>query len=311
MILNSCLVTGGAGFIGSHLVEKLLIDGYKVIVLDNSSRENLSHLKNDKNLSVVKIDLSSKGNKLEKYFRGIDWVFHLAGKSSIALSIDKPTDCHKANVNSTLYVLEACRRAKIKKFVYAASSTCYGIPDVYPTPETAAIRPQYPYALTKYIGEQYVLHWGKIYKLPVVSLRLFDIYGAPVNRFGSFGPLLSIFMAQKLKGIPFTVAGDGTQRRDFTFVTDVVTAFIAAAKSKISGEVFNVGSGETHTINEMVKFVGGKVAYIPKRMDERDFNFADISKIRKMLGWMPKVSFTDGMRKVMEVEGKVGKRREK
>jgi UDP-glucose 4-epimerase len=311
MISNSCLVTGGAGFIGSHLVTKLLADGHKVIVLDHSLGENLSHLKNNKNLSVVKIDISVDGNKLARYFKDIDWVFHLAGKSSIALSIDKPSDCHKVNVSSTLYVLEACRRAKIKKFVYAASSTCYGIPDKYPTPETAPIRPQYPYALTKYIGEQYVFHWGKIYKLPVVSLRLFDIYGVPVNKFGSFGPLLSIFMAQKLKGIPLTVAGDGTQKRDFTYVTDVVTAFITAAKSKISGEVFNVGSGETHTINEMVKFIGWGVVYIPKRRDERDCNFADISKIRKMLRWVPEVSFTEGMRKVMEAEGKMGKRRKK
>jgi len=308
------IVTGGAGFIGSHLVEKLLADGYKVTVLDNFStgrRENLVGHERNKHLILKKIDIGADWSDLIDYFNGVDWVFHLAALADIVPSIVKPLTYHHANVDGTVNVLEASRRANVKRFIYAASSSCYGIPDKYPTPETAPVRPQYPYALTKYIGEQYVLHWGKIYKLPVVSLRLFDIYGAPVNKFGSFGPLLSIFMAQKLKGIPLTVAGDGTQRRDFTFVTDVVTAFITAAKSKISDEVFNVGSGEIHTINEMAKFIGGKVAYIPKRSDERDCNFADISKIKKMLGWEPKVSFLDGMRKVMEAEGKMGKGREK
>ncbi len=308
---KSCLVTGGAGFIGSYLVEKLLNDGHKVIVLDHSQRENLSHLKTNRRLSVVKIDVSAGVDKLVRYFKGVDWVFHLAGRSEVTNSFIHPLEYHRVNVNGTLYTLEASRKAKIKKFIYAASSTCYGIPDIYPTPETAPVKPQHPYALTKYLGEQYTLAWGRIYRIPVVSLRLFDIYGARINKFGSFGPLLTIFINQKIQGLPLTVAGDGMQRRDFTYVTDVVAAFIAAAESKISGEVFNVGSGETHTINEMVKFIGEKVVYIPKRRDERSCNFADISKIKKMLGWMPKISFKDGMRKVMEAESKMSKGRER
>jgi len=308
---KNCLVTGGTGFIGSHLVARLLKDGHKVRVLYKHSAKSLSQLKNHKNLLMLKMDVSIYSKKLEDCFRGIDWVFHLAGKTKSSSSIKDSSDYHRVNVNGTLYVLEASRKAKVKKFLYAASSACYGEADIFPTPETAAVNPQYPYALTKYLGELYALSWGKIYKIPVISLRLFDIYGTPVNKFGSFGPLLSIFMAQKLKGIPLTVAGDGRQRRDFTFVSDVVEAFLVAAKSKISNEVFNVGSGETHTINEMVKFIGGKVTYIPKQFDKRDCNFADISKIKKMLGWEPKVSFLDGMRKVMEAKGKMGKGREK
>lgn len=311
MIHNSCLVTGGAGFIGSHLVERLLKDGHRVTVVTRSSTASLCHLQNNRNLSVVKTDISDPKNRLEECCRGVDWVFHLAGKSNIASSINTPMDYHKANVSSTLYVLEACRKAKIKKFVYAASATCYGVPDVYPTPETAKIKPQNPYALTKYLGEVYTLCWGQVYKLPVVSLRLFDIYGSRINKYGTYGPLLSIFMAQKLKGIPFTVAGDGRQRRDFTYVTDVVDAFIMAGASKISGEVFNVGSGKIHSINEMVKLLKGSVAYIAKRPGERDCNFADISKIKRMLGWRPKVSFEEGMRKVLQAEGHMGKRGKK
>jgi UDP-glucose 4-epimerase len=183
--------------------------------------------------------------------------------------------------------------------VYAASSSCYGIPDVYPTPETAEIRPEYPYAFTKYLGEQYVLHYHQVYKIPTVSLRLFNVYGPRIRTYGTYGPVFSIFLAQKLKKHPYTVVGDGTQRRDFTFVSDVVNAFIAAAKSNICGQVFNVGSGGTYSVNQLVKLIGGPVIYIPKRPGEPDCTFADITKINKMLKWKPRVAFEDGVRLVI------------
>ena len=176
-------------------------------------------------------------------------------------------------------VVECARQAGVKRFVYAASSSCYGIPDLYPTPETAPIRPQYPYALTKNLGEQIVLHWGQVYELPVVSLRLFNVYGPWSRTSGTYGAVFGVFLAQKLAGKPFTVVGDGTQTRDFTFVTDVVDAFVCAAQSDVCNEVFNVGTGGTYSVNRLVALLGGGVVYVPKRPGEPDCTLADTSKI--------------------------------
>jgi UDP-glucose 4-epimerase len=203
-------------------------------------------------------------------------------------------------VDATIAVLEAARSSGVKRFIYAASSSCYGIPDQLPTPETAPIRTEYPYALTKYIGEQYMLHWNKVYKLPCVSLRLFNVFGLRSRTSGVYGAVFGVFLAQKLAGKPFTVVGDGTQSRDFTFVTDVVDAFVRAAESQVEGEIFNVGSGSTYSINYLVEFLGSDVVHIPKRPSEPDCTFADIRKISQVLGWRPKVSFEEGMQIMLE-----------
>jgi UDP-glucose 4-epimerase len=278
-----CIVTGSDGFIGSHLVEQLQRDGHRVRGLD----------------SARGIDLAADTVPV-RYFRGIDWVFHLAGASDIIPSIVRPADYHRANVTATVNVLEACRRAGIKKFIYAASSTCYGKNPPIPTRETAPIAPQFPYALTKYIGELYALHYAHVYALPVISLRLFNVYGPRVRATADYGPVLSTFMAQKLAGRPFTVVGDGGQKRDFTFVRDVVDAMIIAAGSCVSGEVFNVGTGNPQTVNRLVELLGGgRVVHIPKRPGEPDTTHADIAKIQQMLGWKPKVSFEEGIAQVL------------
>ncbi len=292
-----CLVTGGAGFIGSHLVEHLLADGHTVTVLDNFSTgrmENLGQTKDNSRLAIHHVDVSSY-SEITQFFENVDWVFHLAALADIVPSIQQPLTYHKANVDGTIAVLEATRAADAKRFVYAASSSCYGIPDEFPTPETAPIRPMYPYALTKYLGEQYVLHWNKVYKLPCISLRLFNVYGPRSRTSGAYGAVFGVFLAQKLAGKPFTVVGDGTQTRDFTFVTDVVDAFVRAAEFDIGGEVFNVGSGNTYSVNHLVSLLGGDVVHIPKRPGEPDCTFADIGKISRMLGWWPKVSLEDGV----------------
>src|SRR3989338_2503093 len=296
------LVTGGAGFIGSHLVDKLLEDGHRITALDLFTEGKNQHVRDKKTkgyFRLIKSDISRSEEVKPHFFKNIDWVFHLAGRSNIVPSIEDPVGYHHANVTGTINILEASRYAKIKKFVYAASSSCYGIPDKYPTSETAEIRPQYPYAFTKYLGEQYVLHYHNVYKLPVVSLRLFNVYGPRIRTYGTYGPVFSIFLAQKLKNKPFTVVGDGSQARDFTYVTDVVDAFITAAKSDISGEVFNVGSGGTYSVNDLVKLIGGPVIYIPRRPGEPNCTFADITKIKRDLHWKPNISFKEGIEKVM------------
>lgn len=297
------IVTGGAGFIGSHLVELLLEKGAQVVVLDNFStgrQENLEHIKNSSNLVVQQCDLGDDLNSFIHFFKDTDYVFHLAALADIVPSIKRPLDYHRSNVTSTVNVVEASRQMKVKKFIYAASSSCYGIVTQFPTSEQYPVDPQYPYALTKYLGEQYVFHWGKVYGLKFISLRLFNVYGPRSRTSGTYGAVFGVFLAQKLSGKPFTVVGDGNQKRDFVFVKDVVEAFYLAAMSSLTGEIFNVGSGQPHSINELVELLGGDKVYLPKRPGEPDCTHADITKIKKMLGWEPKVSFEEGVKIMLD-----------
>jgi UDP-glucose 4-epimerase len=296
-----CIVTGGAGFIGSHLTEALVTKGYRVVILDNFSTgrmDNIKDFKDNPHIKVEKVDITDF-SAVSKAFEDTTFVFHLAALADIVPSIQEPLKYHNVNVNGTITVLEAARRAGVKKFIYAASSSCYGIPDNFPTSETAPIRPMYPYALTKNIGEQYMFHWNKIYHLPCVSLRLFNVFGPRARTTGTYGAVFGVFLAQKLAGKPFTVVGDGNQTRDFTFVADVADAFVKAAESVISGEIFNVGSGGTYSVNELVSLLGGDVTHIAKRPGEPDCTFADITKIQKTLGWKPKVSFKEGVQQML------------
>jgi len=296
------VVTGGAGFIGSHLVDRLLADGHTVTVLDNLATGRLANLARhdaDPRLRFHRVDVADP-DAIRPYFEGQEWVFHLAALADIVPSIQRPLLYHRSNVDGTIAVLEASRSAGVERFVYAASSSCYGIPDEYPTPETAPIRTMYPYALTKYLGEEYVLHWCRTYHLPCVSLRLFNVYGPRVPASGSYGAVFRVFLAQKLAGKPLTVVGDGEQTRDFTFVTDVAAAFVAAASSDGKGEIFNVGSGGTYSINRLARILGGEVVHIPKRPGEPDCTYADTRKIREVLGWRPQVSFEEGVRIMLD-----------
>ena len=296
------LVTGGAGFIGSHLVERLLKEGREVVVLDdlsNGREENLAPHKG-RALTFHRVDASDFA-AIRPFFDGVSWVFHLAALADIVPSIVDPLKYHRANVDSTVAVLEAARAVKALRFVYASSSSCYGLAKEVPTPETASISPMYPYALSKYLGEQCVLHWARVYKMNALALRLFNVYGPRSRTTGAYGAVFGVFLAQKLAGKPFTIVGDGEQTRDFTYVTDVVAAFIAAAESDVSGTVFNVGSGGTYSVNELVRLLGGgKVTRLPKRPGEPDCTFADIRRIEADLGWEPKVSFASGVAHVLE-----------
>lgn len=295
------LISGGAGFIGSHLADYLIERGNEVIVLDNLSTgriENLTCAK-DKHCQVHTVDVSDL-DRIQGYFAGIDYVFHLAALADIVPSIERPLDYHKANVNGTVAMLEAARRARVKKFIYAASSSCYGIQEEFPTDEEAAIQPQYPYALTKCIAEEYLFAWSRFYRLPVMSLRLFNVYGPRSRTSGAYGAVFGVFLAQKLAGQRFTVVGDGRQTRDFVYVKDVVKAFCMAAESDINNEVFNVGSGKTYSVNMLVELLEGEKVYIPKRPGEPDCTHADIHKIGSVLGWHPEVSFEEGVKIMLE-----------
>lgn len=296
------LVTGGAGFIGSHTVDRLLKEGFEVRVIDNFStgrRENLTHCQSHPRLKIFERNIQDAEGTRELY-EGVDWVIHLAALADIVPSIEKPKDYYEANVQGSFTVIENSKIANVKRFVYSASSSCYGLAKQVPTPENAPIQPQYPYALTKNLGEQLVMHWAQVYQVPAVSLRFFNVYGPRSRTSGTYGAVFGVFLKQKLAGNPYTVVGDGTQSRDFTFVTDIVDAIYSAASSQIVGEVFNVGSGNHYSINKLVQLLGGPVTFIPKRPGEPDITFADITKIKKSLNWTPVVSLEAGVEQMLQ-----------
>lgn len=295
------IVTGGAGFIGSHMVELLLNKGFSVIAIDNMSNgqtENITRFNNNPKYSFCNIDLSKDFD--DCVFKGSKYVFHMAALADIVPSINEPLKYHEANVTGTVRVLEACRKYGIKKLVYSASSSCYGIPDKYPTTEEATIQPQYPYAFTKYIGEQYVLFWHKLYKIPVVSLRYFNVFGTRARNNNTYGAVFKVFLSQRLHKKPLTIVGDGKQSRDFIYVTDVAEANLIAAESKLNGEILNIGAGKPKSINCLASLISDEILFVPKRPGEPETTHADITKAKKLLNWKPKIAFEDGVKIMIE-----------
>ncbi|HEX4411560.1 MAG TPA: NAD-dependent epimerase/dehydratase family protein [Xanthobacteraceae bacterium] len=295
------VVTGGAGFIGSHMVDLLLSRGYRVRVIDSlvGGREaNLAHHAGDSRLTFERGDIR-RLDPSSALFADVAIVIHFAGIGDIVPSIERPIDYMETNVQGTVRVLECARTAKVKKFVYAASSSCYGLAAV-PTREDHPIAPEHPYGLSKYLGETAALHWHQVYRLPVNSVRIFNAYGPRVRTTGAYGAVFGVFFKQKLAGKPFTVIGDGTQRRDFLFVTDVASAFLLAAESELTGEIWNLGAGDPQSVNRLVDLLGGSVVYIPKRPGEPDCTWAEIGKIQRDLGWKAVVPFDQGVHRMME-----------
>lgn len=294
------VVTGGAGFIGSHLVDALVRRGHEVRIFDDFSgghKSNIEHQLAASRAMLTTGDIRSLDIN-NVVFQGADYVFHLAGIGDIVPSIERPIDYMDVNVQGTIRVLEAARAHRVKKVVYAASSSCYGLATT-PTSEDHPINPQYPYALSKNLGEQALFHWAKVYQLPVNSVRIFNAYGPRVRTTGAYGAVLGVFLRQKLAGSPMTVVGDGTQRRDFVHVRDVAEAFCLAAETPISSEVWNCGANDPKAVNELVQLIGGDVVYIPRRPGEPDCTWADTSKIRRDLGWQPTVSFREGVAEML------------
>jgi UDP-glucose 4-epimerase len=294
------VVTGGAGFIGSHMVDLLLERGYRVRVVDNlvGGREsNLAHHRDNPDLAFERCDIAD----LEPgaaVFADAAFVFHFAGIGDIVPSIERPSEYMMTNVQGTVRVLEAARAAGVRKFVYAASSSCYGLAAT-PTREDHPVAPQYPYALSKYMGEGAVLHWHRVYRLPVNSIRIFNAYGTRVRTTGAYGAVFGVFFRQKLAGQPFTVVGDGSQRRDFVYASDVAEAFLRAATTPLAGEIWNLGAGNPQSVNRLVELIGGPVTHIPKRPAEPDVTWADIGKIERDLGWRPQIPFAEGVSRMM------------
>lgn len=299
--MKKCIVTGGAGFIGSNLVEKLINSNYKINIIDNLSTGLKSNLKTfEKKINFYEKDISDIEQLDDIIFEDVDYIFHLAGLADIVPSIENPEKYFKSNVLGTLNVLQKSKKHKVKKFIYAASASCYGIPRKFPITEKSEIITEYPYALTKNLGEQMVMHWAKVYKIPYISLRFFNAYGQRSRTTGAYGAMFGVFLAQKLNKLPLTIVGDGSQTRDFIHVNDLVDAVVKAAEHPIKNEIFNVASGVETSVNTIADIIGGKKILIPKRPGEPDRSLADISKIKKLIGWKPQISINEGVKMLLK-----------
>lgn len=292
------LVTGGAGFIGSNLVDELINQGYNVTVLDNLStgkKENLNP-----KAKFVEADITNL-EQIKPHFSGIDYVFHLAALPRVQWSIENPIETHNANVNGTLNVLVAARDAKVKRLVYSASSSAYGDADKLPLTEDMLPMPMSPYGLHKYVGEHYARLFSLLYGLETVSLRYFNVYGPRMAFEGAYVTVIAVFLKQKKEGKKMTITGDGTQTRDFTYVGDVVRANIAAATSQKAGkgEVINIGAGDNQSVNEVAEKLGGEFEHIAPRIEPHD-TLADTSKAKELINWQAQVGFDEGIRKAVK-----------
>lgn len=286
------IVTGGAGFIGSNLVDILIERGDEVIVIDNlatGKKENLNP-----RAKFIEADICDY-EKIASHFTGADGVFHLAALPRVQLSIEKPVETHRANVLGTINVLIAARDNKIKRVVYSASSSAYGGQLTLPLKEEMTPYPMSPYGLQKLEGEEYCRLFSELFGLETVCLRYFNVYGPRMADEGSYVTVIAIFLRQKKNGEKLTVTGDGTQTRDFTHVADVARANLAAMESgKVGkGEVINIGSGSNKSVNEVAALAGGDIEYIPARKGEPHDTLADISRAKLLLEWEPKEDFEE------------------
>ena len=293
------LVTGGAGFIGSHLVDRLIKEGHKVIVIDNLStgkKENLNPKADFHNFDICDFE------KIKPLFQNVDYVFHLAAIPRVPISVKDPITTSEANVMGTINVFKAATDNKIKRVVFISSSSVYGDQKELPLREDMTPNPISPYALQKLVGEQFAKLFTQLYKVPIISLRYFNVYGPRIDPDSEYSLVIGKFLRQKSQGKPLTIFGDGEQTRGFCYIDDVVEANIKAMKSDEfkGGEVINIGSEKSHSINYLSELIDGEVKYLPPRVGDVRHTQADITLAKNLLDWQPKVSFTEGIKRTRE-----------
>ena len=288
--MAKCLVTGGAGFIGSNLVDDLIEEGHEVLVIDNLSTGKKEHI--NPKAKFFELDLREL-DKIKPVFEGVDFVFHEAALARVEPSIKNPVLYNDNNVNGTLNTLVASRDAKVKKVVYASSSSVYGDQDVMPLTEDMVAKPTSPYGLQKYIGEQYCRVFSYLYDLPTVCLRYFNVYGRRMALEGAYASVISIFGQQRQKGESMTIAGDGTHLRTYTYVGDIVKANILAVKSNVSdGRAINTGQSTEYSVNQIAEMFGGPTVNIAERI-EPVRNLCGNKLAKELLGWEPTVDLPE------------------
>jgi UDP-glucose 4-epimerase len=288
------LVTGGAGFIGSNLVDRLIQEDFNVIVIDNLESGYSQNL--NKKAEFYQLDLTQKDSEqtILSALKGVDYVFHLAALPRVQPSIENPQKYHDANVNATLRMLKLCNEAQVKRFIFTSSSAVYGDTNQFPTSESAELKPLSPYGLHKLIGDQYCKLFSSIYNLETVCLRYFNVFGERMPMQGDYSLVMAVFAKQMLEKKAMTIRGDGEQKRDFVYVGDVARANILAATSSNvgKGEVFNIGSGQNRSVNQIATLMGGKVKNIDSVTEPR-VTLCDNSKALDMLSWQPTVYVED------------------
>ena len=299
--MKKAIVTGGAGFIGSHIVDALLERGFDVHAVDDLSSGKKERV--NKSATLHTVDIRNL-DALQKIIDGAAYVFHTAALPRIQFSIEHPVETNEVNVDGTLNVLIAAQKANVKKVIYSASSSAYGDQQKLPLFEDMPAQPKSPYGLQKYIGELYCKMWSEVYGLPTVSLRYFNVYGPRLDPDGDYALVIGKFLKQRKAGKPITITGDGEQTRDFTHVRDVVRANILAAETDHvgAGEVLNIGAGEDVSINTLAKLIGGSTVHVEPRLETR-YTRADTSKAKEALGWQPEISFEEGVAELKEIFG--------
>lgn len=302
------LVTGGAGFIGSHIVRRLVSDGQHVRVVDNLSTSTNSRLDDVRqSIDFLQGDLADE-EVSKAAVRGIDCVLHQAAIPSVQRSINNPIGTNKANVTATLNLLESCRKANVRRFVYAASSSAYGDVEVLPKVESMPVNPLSPYALQKWVGEYYCKLYHKLYRLETISLRYFNVFGPAQDPHSEYSAVIPKFITAVLAKKPITVYGDGEQSRDFTYVENIVEANLLAAEasSAAAGNVYNIGCGARVSLNTLISLleeiigVKAEVAYAKPKAGDVRHSLADIAQARHVLGYEPKVMLNEGLRLTIE-----------
>lgn len=300
MLFVKVIVTGGAGFIGSHLVDALIYKGYNVVVIDNliaGKKENLNPKAKFHKMDIRDLE------KIKPAFKGVDYVFHLAARPRVPFSVEYPAEAHTNNALGTLNVLIAAKDAKVKKIVYSSSSSVNGDQKELPLREDMIPKPKSPYALQKLIGEEYCRLFYELYGLPTVSLRYFNVYGPRLALEGAYSLVMGVFLKQKMAGEPLTIEGDGKQTRDFTHVRDVVRANILAAESNKTGkaEIINIGAGNNVSINKIAELFGGQTINKSPRLGDVKHTLADNKKAKKLLGWQSEVKIEEGVKELLEI----------
>ena len=287
------IVTGGAGFIGTHVANALVEEGAHVHIIDNLSAGKIESV--NPKATFHKADIKNL-SEIEPLFIGADYVFHLAAVPRVQYSIDNPIESFQANTMGTLHVLEAARKAKVKRVVFSASSSAYGDQEKMPLVETMEAMPKVPYGLHKYEGELWCRLYSEVYGLPTVALRYFNVYGPGISAGGSYPLVIAHFLKRRQEGKTLTITGDGTQTRDFTHVRDVVKAnLLAATSEKVGkGEPINIGAGKNISMLKLAELIGGKIEHIAPRLETKH-TLADNSRAKKLLGWQPTVSFEEGI----------------